>query len=106
MFESLDANDIPDLLDRFADFLLPVVASDRRLVKMTELWKCHTETQKRLVGALGDIDSWEVEERDEIVSAQLTSGADDIADQMAAWLGTDVVRAVLDWARGAAVSSA
>ena len=43
VFDSLDANEIPDLLDRCADFLIPVVASDRRLVKMPELWKCRPE---------------------------------------------------------------
>ena len=38
------------------------------------------------------------------MKAQLNAGASDIADQMAAWLGTDVVRAVLDWISGAADS--
>ena len=62
VFESLDASEISNLVDRFADFLLPVVASDPRLVRMPELWKCRPETQKRLVSALGEIGSWEVED--------------------------------------------
>ena len=97
VLERLDGKEICDVLDRFSDSLLPTVAHDQQLIRMPKVWKCRPETQRRLIGALTEISDWEAKERDEIVSAQLNAGANEIADQMATWLGTDVVRSVLNW---------
>jgi hypothetical protein len=96
ILERLGGREVCDVLERFAS-LLPTVAHDRRLIGMPEVWTCQPETQRRLVDALMEVDDCGAKERDEVVGAQLNAGANEIADQMAAWLGTGVVRAVLNW---------
>lgn len=95
--QAVTAESVESLIRNHRHIAQLLVHYNPSLALSSRIWDCPVESQKWIINALKASPLVDDPIRGQIVSAQLDAGADEIAYQVADWIGPSVVGIVLDW---------